>query len=211
MKIAVIAANGRTGKAFVELALRAGHTVAAGVYSTNTFSDHANLKVQTCDARNEDDVNRLIKDCDAVASFIGHVKGSPVNVQTDAMKVLVSAMNAHGITRLVSLTGTGVRFPGDKITMIDRILNLSIGLIDPARVNDGKKHVAFLQQSSLDWTIIRVLKLQNTKPKPFSLQQYGPTKLYVSRDEVAVACLQVLEQGSFIHQAPIISSPSAHL
>ena len=111
----------------------------------------------------------------------------------------------EGLKRIVSLTGTGVRFPQDKISLIDRILNLSIALIDPKRIKDGRDHVLFLQQSNLEWTVIRVLKLQNTSPKPFSLTPYGPTKWWVSREDVAKASLQVLSDHSFIKQAPIIS------
>ena len=56
--------------------------------------------------------------------------------------------------RLISLTGTGVRFPGDKITLIDRILNLSISIIDPKRIKDGKNHVTLLKNSDLDWYVM---------------------------------------------------------
>lgn len=82
---------------------------------------------------------------------------------------------------------------------------MGIAVIDPARIQDGKNHVAFLKQTSLDWTVVRVLKLQNTKPKPFKLKQHGPAKTIVSRHEVAQAVLEVLEQGTFVRQAPIIS------
>ena len=205
MNIAVIAANGRSGKAFVVQALSAGHSVRAGVYNDNNLDDHPNLTVLDCDATNKDDLTNLIKGQDAVVSFIGHVKGSPAQVQTNAMRALVEAMKEQGVTRLVSLTGTGVRFPGDRITLMDRILNASISVIDPARIKDGKDHVVFLQQTDLDWTVIRVLKLQNVEPKPFTLKQNGPTKLYVGREEVASVVLEVLEQNTFIRQAPIIS------
>jgi len=121
--------------------------------------------------------------------------------------MLVAAMQAQDLRRVVSLTGTGVRFPGDHITLIDRVLNMSIKLIDPARVHDGQDHVEILKQSNLDWTVLRVLKLQNTTPRPFTLREQGPTKWFVSREEVAAAALQVLEQGSFIKRAPILSKP----
>ena len=116
-------------------------------------------------------------------------------------------MKSAGIKRIVSLTGTGVRFPGDRITIADRFLNLGIGIVDPARIEDGKNHVEVLKASNLDWTIIRVLKLQNVSSEPFQLLQNGPTKIYVGRTEVAEAVLQVLEQSSFIRQAPIICNP----
>lgn len=206
MKIAVVAANGRSGKAFVKAALKAGHSVRAGIHGNNTLTSNTKLTILECDATKKSDVEKLIKGQDAVVSFIGHVKGSPTHVQTDAMSVIATVMNKQGIKRLVSLTGTGVRFPGDRITIIDRILNTSIKIIDPQRIQDGKDHVALLQKSNLDWTVIRVLKLQDTQPKPFRLSLHGPTKWYVSREEVAQAVLQVLEDKSFIKKAPIISS-----
>jgi len=207
VKLAVIAANGRSGKVFVERALAAGHSVRAGIHRTNSLSPHAQLEVIPCDATSAADLTKLLKDQDAAVSFIGHVKGSEPNVQTIAIQKVIDVMETLGVKRLVSLTGTGVRFPGDKISLIDRFLNLSISVIDPARVKDGKNHVEVLKSSTLDWTVIRVLKLQNVPPKPFTLREHGPTKWYVSRQEVAQAVLQVLEQHSFIKQAPIIGKP----
>jgi putative NADH-flavin reductase len=204
MKIAVIAASGRSGKIFVEQALAAGHSVRAGVHRTNNLTPHERLEIVSCDATNASDLTRLLGGQDAVVSLIGHVKGSPPRVQTDAMRTAVNVMQQLGLKRVVSLTGTGVRFPGDKITLVDRILNLGISTIDPARVEDGREHVQVLKQSNLDWTVIRVLKLQSTKPRPFALRAQGPTKWYVGRQEVAQSILQVLETNSFIKQAPII-------
>jgi hypothetical protein len=114
-------------------------------------------------------------------------------------------MTEIGLTRFISLTGTGVRFPGDRVTATDHFLNLSISLIDPARVKDGLQHVEVLKQSHLKWTVVRVLKLQNTKPRPYTLTEHGPTKVFVSRHEVASSILTLLSNHSFIEQAPIIS------
>jgi putative NADH-flavin reductase len=204
MKIAVIAANGRSGHAFVETALAAGHSIRAGVRGKSHLKPHPNLTVVECDATNEAQLKNLLSGQEAIASFIGHVKGSDPDVQTVAIQKAIDIMNTLGLKRLVSLTGTGVRFPGDKISLIDRFLNLSISIIDPARVKDGRNHVEVLKSSTLEWTVIRVLKLQNVSPKPFVLREHGPTKWYASRQEVAQAVLQVLEQHSFIKQAPII-------
>lgn len=205
MRIAVIAANGRSGQAFVKAALGAGHSVRAGVYGPSSLLAQANLTILPCNATNVSEVTQLISGQDAVVSFIGHVKGSAPDVQTAAMKSILMAMQATGVKRIVSLTGTGVRIPGDHIPLTDRILNACIRLFDPARVKDGRNHVTVLQQSGLNWTVLRVLKLRNVEPQPFSLQLHGPTKWYVSREEVAKAALHVVEDGSYIGQAPIIS------
>lgn len=205
MHIAVIGANGKSGKAFVTHALEAGHSIRAGVRRDHSLAPHPKLTIVACDATVLSDVENLIGAQDAVVSLIGHVKGSPSNVQTTAIRTLCSAMSARGVKRVVSLTGTGVRFPGDRISIVDRILNKAISLIDPARIQDGKDHVAFLKHTSLEWTIIRVLKLQNTRPRAFALRIHGPTKWIVSRQEVAQAALQILSNHSFVREAPIIS------
>jgi hypothetical protein len=105
----------------------------------------------------------------------------------------------------VSLTGTGVRYDGDQVGLIDRFANWSIGMIDPQRIADGKEHVALIEASDLDWTIIRVLKLQNIATKPYTLTEHGPTKLVVGRSEVAQAIVEVLTENSFIKKAPMLS------
>jgi len=205
MRIAVIAANGRLGKTFVEAALKAGHSVRAGIRGENTLARHDQLQVVTCDATSPEDLRVLLKDQEVVVSAIGHVKGSAPDVQTVATKVLVGVMEELGIKRYVDVTGTGVRFPGDKIPLIDRFLNLGVGIADPSRVKDGIDHQEVLKASSLEWTTIRVLKLQNVPPKPFVLRLHGPTKAYVGREEVASAMLEVIESGEFLGEAPIIS------
>ena len=205
MRIAVVAANGRLGKAFVEAALKAGHSVRGGVRGVNTLKAHPNLEIVPCDATNADELRVLLAGQEVVVSAIGHVKGSAPDVQTVATQVIVDVMTELGIKRYVDVTGTGVRFAGDKITLIDRFLNLGVGIMDPSRVKDGIDHQEVLKASDLDWTTIRVLKLQNVPAKPFSLKLHGPTKAYVGREEVASAMLQVIENYSFIQEAPILN------
>lgn len=205
MKIAVIAANGRSGRIFLDYALARGHEVNAGVHNKNNIIGTEKLHVLKCDATNKDELRRLLEGQDAVVSFIGHVKGSAPLVQSEAMKTLIEVMHGLKMKRLVSLTGTGVRQPGDKIPIIDRFLTVGVKIVDFDRINDGIQHVKILKNSDLDWTVLRVLKLQNTKPSPFKLKENGPAKLLVSREDVARAALEVLEDNSFIRKLPILS------
>lgn len=208
MVIAVIGANGKSGRAFVDLALNSGHTVRAGYNRHNNLPTHKNLLTLKCDATNPLEVEQLLSGTDAVVSLIGHTRKSPARVQTQSIQVVLLAMKKLGIKRLVSLTGTGVRRSGDKIPLIDYLLTFGVGIFDPKRVDDGIEHMKVLDNDASDWTVIRVLKLQNNKPRPFSLTEHGPTKLITSRYEVAQAILQILEQNSFIRQTPIISKPT---
>jgi putative NADH-flavin reductase len=206
MKIAVLGANGRSGRIFIEAALAAGHSVRAGVYHANTLQAHEALEIIQCDATNEGDIKQLVEGQDAIVSLIGHVKDSAPTVQTDAIRVVVRVLEQAAYPRrLVSLTGTGVRVPGDRITLVDRVLNTGVSFIDPQRVSDGIEHAKVLQNSSLAWTIVRVLKLQGLQHRTFTLQAHGPTLPFVSRSMVAKAILKVLEEDSFVKQLPILS------
>lgn len=204
--IGVIAANGRSGIEFVYAALAEGYMVRAGVHGEATLTPHENLTVVPCDATNEQDVLALLTGCDAVVSLIGHGPKSPPRVQTEAFAVVANAMNQLGIRRIVSLTGTGVRVTGDTPSIFDRLANLLIAHVDPNRVKDGIEHAAFLAQSNLDWTIVRVLKLGNGEHTgEVTLSLHGPAELLTPRKRVAKAILQTLQDDTYIRTYPIIT------
>lgn len=204
MNIAIISANGRLGNELVKAALAAGHTVRAGTRGLSHFKDTAHLTAIPCDATNYYEVKALIKGQDVVFSCIGHVTNAPADVQTQATKTIVRVMKELGIKRFVTLTGTGVRQPGDHITLLDRIFTLGIKILDKSRLTDGRNHVKVLQKSDLDWTVIRVLKLQFEKDRPLTLRAHGPSLPFVSRKEAARAMLEVAENNTFIRELPII-------
>jgi putative NADH-flavin reductase len=206
MNITVFAANGRSGKAFVYAALEAGHTVVAAVHGSNPFEQHSRLKVVTCDVTNEQQVADALIDVEAVVSFVGHVRGSSYKLQTVGIETIIKTMQAAKIRRLISLTGTGVRYEGDTVSFLDTVLNLSIRLIDPKRISDGIAHAEVLRAADLDWTLLRVLKLTNGPTGPYVLTPHGPAKVLVSRKTVAKAVLELFEKQEFIREAPVISS-----
>jgi hypothetical protein len=188
MNILLFGGRGRTGKEIIKQANRHKIIVFEG------------------DITDTSAVNDAMSHIDVVVSVIGHVKGSVADVQTKGIQNVVVAMKKQGVSRIVSLTGSGVRLPGDKITSIDRILNLSISMIDPARVRDGITHAEVLRGSGLDYTIIRVLKLTSGgSSHNWVLTPNGPTKPFTSRSDVASAILQVIEEHSFIQQYPMIT------
>lgn len=207
MKIAVLGAGGKSGRAFVATALAAGHEVTAGVRRQNPFTEQPNLHVVTCDVTNQDQLSAIVTGQDAVVSLLGHVRGTPAAMQTDAMRLLVDVMNTEGVKRLVSLTGSGARQPGDHISLTDRVMSFSIKLIDPGRIADGVNHIKVLQASNLDWAVLRVLKLTNGAAEAYSLTPNGPAKTFISRASVARAILEILDNQSFVRQCPVLSPP----
>lgn len=206
MVVAVIAADGRSGNYFVREALASGFKVRAGVRNKKLLETSPNLTVITCDALRENDVANLCQGADVLVSLIGHSKNSAKDLQTRAIQNAIAACQATGIKRIISLTGTGVRAPKDKPSLIDKILNFVVTKVDPERVKDGIDHAEVLSTSDLDWTILRVLKLQNTKQRPFQLTTGGPARIITSRQDVATAIVKLIRDKSYIKQLPIISN-----
>ncbi len=205
MVIAVIGAGGRSGRVFVDAALHAGHTVRAGVRSGEIVPKHERLTVVRGDATNKKHIVELLTGAEAVVSLVGHVKNSPSFVQTEIMSLVLSVMHEQGVKRLISLTGTGVRTQQDSPSLIDRVLNVAIKLIDPERIHDGIAHAAVLRESSTNWTVMRVLKLGNGPVQTFHLSEGGPAKLLVTRKTVAQAILAELEDKAWFRKMPVIS------
>ncbi len=207
--IAVLGASGKSGQAFIHTALGMGYRIRAGVYSSSYRNNHRNCEIITCDGTIQADVDTLVQGSDVVVSLIGHVKGSPSFLQTETITHVIQAMQKHKIKRLISLTGTGVRRSGDTPSLIDHLVNAAIKIIDPRRVRDGIAHAAVIEQSNVDWSIVRVLKLTNGRSEKnvcFSLG--GPAEVLTSRKRLSRAIMQLVQDDSYIRQMPVITKKS---
>ncbi len=204
--IAVLGASGATGQEVVTALLAKGYQVKAGVHNRNNFKAKPGLTVVKIDARETKDQSKLLAGCDAVVSLLGHGRKTPPTMQQDALKATLAAMKGQKIKRVIMLTGTGVRQPGDKPNWWNNLLNASIKTIDPARIKDGQMASHLLQTSDTDWTLLRVLKLTNqTSHKPVKLTAHGPAAWLTPRRQVAAAVVMLLESKSQIKQSPILS------
>ncbi len=202
--VALFGADGRSGRVCVNALLSAGYIVRAGVRS-GTLKERQNLSQHKFDATKLSDVRALVKGSSVIVSLIGHGKNSPKDLQTTAIKNILKATKSGKNIRIISLTGTGVRQPGDTISLIDKILNFSIKLIDPDRISDGIEHANVLRNSSADWSIVRVLKLTNCSHlgEP-ALTLGGPAEIFTPRARVAAVIVDIIKNDSYHRQSPVI-------
>lgn len=204
--VAVLGANGHTGRELVTALIDAGYAVRAGVHRSDTaVRKHDLVHVMQANAHDPEALTRLVRGSTAVFSALGHNRASGTDVQTAAMQHLIATASEHGVKRIVSLTGTGVRVPGDTPELLDTALNTVLGAIAPSRIQDGINHVRVLKTSNLAWTVLRVLILTNGAKQSFGLTPHGPALRLTSRKTVAQAFVRVLETNRYIAQMPIIS------
>jgi len=206
-KICVFGADGRTGIEVVSLLVSRGYEVTAFVYNQSSKKDMPEgVNIISGDVMDYEPVESAITtDTRAVISVLGHIKNSDPLIQTKGMENIVKAMKKNGITRIISLTGTGVREEGDTPSIFDRIANYIIRKIDRERIIDGIKHSKVLKESSLDWTILRVLKLSQSEKKvdSYNLSSHGPAEIYTSRKKVAYIMVDLIDDDVWKKKSPI--------
>jgi putative NADH-flavin reductase len=173
--IAVLGAGGRLGRHVVAEALVRGHTVHAAIHRTNPLPVHPRLQIRPADAHRPDTIRAALSDASLVLSCLGSAAAHPPDIQAAGARNLVTAMEALGLPRLVSVTGSGARMPGERLTENHRIKRQQMLSSAPSLLADGDDHLATIAASDLTWTIIRVpLMTQHHPANRYTIQQDAP-------------------------------------
>jgi len=208
-RIALFGATGQTGSQFLQRALDAGYEVKALVRNPSKLEVHkASLEVISGDVLFADDVAKTVQGCDAVVSLFGQVKDSPEWLQTDGTKNIVAAMKANGLKKVISLSGGGLPFPekdepkfGDKL--IRGIMKVAFSKV----LNDAINHHRVLEQSGLNWIIVRGPRLTNDEPKgTYRIGWVGVNaSTKIARGDLADFILTQVEDDQYKKQMPFVS------
>ena len=162
MKILVFGASGGTGVKIVEQALNAGHIVTAFLRTpSNMEIKHANLTLFQGDSMDASAVDKAVAGQEAVVSALGPTRPPVPGMMETSAKNIVAAMKKHGVRRIVSTTGAGVRQPEDQPKFIDHFIGFLLNLLAKDVVHDSAANVEAIKASDLDWTIIRFPRLMD--------------------------------------------------
>ena len=208
-KIALFGASGGTGQQFLQQALAAGYQVKALVRTPSKITQQSpQLEVIPGDVLNPEEVTTVVAGTDIVVSLFGHVKGSPEWLQTDGTRHLVQAMQAHGVKRIISLSGGGLPFPEkDQPKFIDKLIRGIMKLTVPKILNDAVEHHKVLRDSDRQWTIVRGPMLTHgPHTGNYRIGWVGvDSGTKISRADLADFILREVEANSYPQQMPFVS------
>ncbi|MFN8411636.1 MAG: SDR family oxidoreductase [Anaerolineales bacterium] len=208
MKIVVFGASRGVGLKVVEQALEAGHLVTAFVRSPEKFEvKHANLTVFKGDAMSADSVEGAIKGNEAVISALGATHPPIPHMMEISAKNIVSAMKKHGISRLISTTGAGVRQPEDEPKFIDHFISFLLNLLEKDVVLDSTENVKTIQTSGVEWTIVRFPRLVDGEhTRTYRVGFVGKNSgVQISRADAADFILKELVEKKWLKKLPVVS------
>ena len=140
-------------------------------------------------------------------SALGHTKLSPKDVQTRGTQNIVAAMEKHGVRRLVSLTGAGVRDPSDEPKVVDKVITFLLGRLQPDVLADGVRHAEVIQRSGLEWVIVRGPRLTDGPGR--GEYRVGPvgknSGTRISRADLADFMLRQVKDDAYLRRMPVVS------
>lgn len=206
-KILVMGASGGTGRAAVLRALAKGLSVRAWAYAPRELAfRHPALEVVSGDAREPELAARAVRGVDAVICALGSTQGlEPTRLCSEATAALVRAMRGAGPRRVIAVTSMGTT--GKLGPVHERLL-------DPLllhRIYDDKRdQERILEESELDWTIVRPGRLTDGPDRGLARAVLdGPlVGVTVSRAALARFLVDQLTSDRFHRLAPYLADPS---
>ena len=206
MKILVVGAAGKTGKAVVEQALAAGHEVTAFVHNADGY-DVAGVRVVAGDASDSGAMDAAVQGQDAVLNTIGgKTPYKATTLESSATSTIVAAMQRHGVRRLVVTSMLGI---GDSQANVSLLLRLLRATFLRGADKDKTAMESAVEASGLDWVILRPTILSD-EPATGDVRVFEPktgakaNKL--TRADLASFMLTQLSSDEHLHQAVAIAN-----
>lgn len=179
MKIAVIGATGGTGRKVMERALELGHEVVAVARRPEIISPAERLSTRLGDVFDASSMAEAIAGTDVVISCIGPTKNfspgtvmsggipnmlavnfSPGTVMSEGIQNILTACQQSGVKRFVMQSGIGLS-DGKELSAGRRcVIGINRRIFSKA-VKDKEIAEQAVQQSDLDWVIVRPPGLNN--------------------------------------------------
>lgn len=211
MRIAVVGANGRTGRLVVEQALARGHGVTAlARRPQRPASPHPGLSSVAVDVLDRERVVESLRGVDAVVSTLGiGTSREPTVTYSEGTANLLNAMARHGIKRIVVISAHPVGPRQDQAFFDRRVVLPILERLFGATYQDMRRMEALLAASDADWTSLRPPRLL---PKPpigrYRLSTGGPlpkarTLTYA---DLATAALDALDRDDLKSRAAYVAN-----
>lgn len=152
MKVLIVGAAGKTGRAVTDRAVQAGHEVTAFVHSAAGY-DVSGVDVRSGDANDMAAIAPAIMGQDAVINTVGGKTPFKVTtLEASIAATIVAAMQQHGVRRLVVTSMVG---EGDSAANTPFYVKILLATFLRGANRDKAEMESTVRGSELDWVITR--------------------------------------------------------
>lgn len=206
-KVAVLGGGGRTGKYLVNQLLENGFSVKLLLRNPDNFTvQNSKIEIIKGDAIDEESINVLLKDCQAVLSTIGQRPGERM-VVSQATKNILKAMNEYDIQRYVLLAGLNIDTSFDKKSPKTIMATDWMKTNFPEIQKDRQLTYDLLAESKIDWTQVRVpLIIFSDETAQISVNLEDCLGEKISAFDISKFIVKEMVESHYIRQSPFISA-----
>ncbi|MBI2619429.1 MAG: SDR family oxidoreductase [Ignavibacteriales bacterium] len=209
MNLLVIGSTGGTGREIVTQALEQGHFVTAFARNPARMKTrHERLTVVEGNVLDPASLDRAVPGHDAVLCALGHKQWFiKTGILSEGTRNLISAMETHGVKRLICETTLGIGDTRGKLGLYYTLF--VIPFITYFYFRDKERQEQFIRESSLDWIIVRPGQLTNGRKR--GIYRHGPDvgsflmTVHISRADVAGFMLNQTKDDTHLAQAVSIA------
>jgi putative NADH-flavin reductase len=206
VKVLIIGATGATGQIVMREALAQGHEVTALARDPSAMAaEDPRLRVLQGNALDASSVEAAVAGQDAVLSALGTRSTRPTTLFSESTHNVISAMNKHGVRRLICITGIGAGDSKGHVGFLyDRIM---LPFVVKNVYEDKTRQEEAIKQSDLDWVIVRPARLTDEPAKgEYNVFLGGSyTAKTISRADVVSFMLAQLTDDTYVRKMPVIS------
>jgi putative NADH-flavin reductase len=205
MKIVIFGSTGGTGRCLVEQALSAGHTVTAFARNpSNVLIHHERLCVLQGDVLDSAKVEIAIAGQDAVLSALGVGLAGGKRVLSNGTRNIITAMEKHGVRRLLVESSYGV---GDSFQDASLLLRIIFQTVLRSTYEDKAREDEIIRASGLEWIVVRPAALTNGPRRgDYRVGEHLRFGLgtKISRADVADFMIRQLEESKWLRRFPAL-------
>ena len=208
MKLVIFGSTGTVGTQVVEQALEQGHTVTAFVRNPDKLNvQHPHLNIFTGDVMNPIVVEEAVIGHDAAICVLGSGKKLSGNVRSQGTLNIIQGLEKAGVKRFICQSTLGA---GDSWGNLDFYWKyIMFGFILRKVFADHEIQEQYVQNSNLDWTIIRPAAFIDA-PRTGKYRHGFPggdrtSSLTISRPDVADFILKQLTDNTYLGKAASLS------
>jgi len=209
MKILVIGSTGGTGRAIVEQALAQGHHVTAFARRPEKVTlRHERLEIVQGNVLDEKSVSEAVQGKDAILSALGHKQWFiKTSILSEGTRNIIGAMQEHGVKRFVCETTLGIGDTRGKLGLYYTLFVIPVIIF--FYFKDKERQERYIQESGLDWVIVRPGQLTNGEKR--GVYRHGAQvgswwrTVTISRADVADFMLNQLTEDTYLRKTPGIA------
>jgi len=208
VQIAIFGASRGVGRAAVDAALAAGHTVTALARNTSSLEGTA-ATVVAGDVLDAATTGRVLDGANAVLVALGVSPGqratTPEDVCSRGTNTILAEMRSRGIDRIAIVTSYGV---GETKKLTPFPFSVIAKTLLKGIMADKELQEEAVRRSGTRWTIVQPLGLTDGPATGNALASTDGSRgsNQVSRADVAATCIDILARDRFIGESVAVSA-----